>query len=182
MLTSLLHKYHLRKYTRLRKDMRYYALVRRWLLDHSPGNLLVDVGSRGTDIATQGDFARRIALDRVECQPTKSVEAVRADWLTWTPPVRASVVTCLQVLEHLPDEVVGRFARKLLDYADVALVSVPYMWPKGACKYHVQDPVSLDMLLQWMDCPPARYEIIEDNGRQRLIAEFYSEMRGLPNV
>lgn len=39
----------------------------------------------------------------------------------------ADVVTCYQVLEHIDDDNVGIFAKKLINDGRIAVVSVPYM-------------------------------------------------------
>lgn len=162
--------------------MRYYALAARWISEHAPASTLMDVGNGGADVIAAGVFSRRIALDREPLAPRHGIEAIEADWLTWTPTVRPDVITCLQMLEHLPDGEVEASARKLLENADVVIVSVPHNWPKGQCAEHFQDPVSLEKLCRWMGRAPDRYEIVSDNGRERLVAEFRAPGVSAPEV
>ena len=61
------------------------------------------------------------------------------------------------MLEHVPDP--ARFAAKLLDLADVLVVSVPYRWPASAAEDHLHDPVDYAKLSVWMG-RPANYHIV----------------------
>ena len=53
------------------------------------GDLLLDIGSGSTPIASWGQFAYRIALDiRPHKGRLPGVEYVYSDWMTWEPPRR----------------------------------------------------------------------------------------------
>lgn len=59
------------------------------------------------------------------------------------------IVTCLQVLEHVPNA--RAFARRLLDLGKIIVVSVPYQWTVNPrTRGHIHDPVSYDKLTEWM--------------------------------
>ena len=57
------------------------------------------------------------------------VSGFTADFLTWEAGRRFDIVTCLQVLEHVP--AADLFARKLLTMSDIVVVSVPFEWCEG---------------------------------------------------
>ena len=68
--------------------------------------------------------------------------------------------TCLHVLEHLREP--APFARRLLELGRLVLVSVPYRWPAGATKGHVNDPVDLDKLTAWFGRAPNYHFIVHE--------------------
>jgi Sulfotransferase family len=138
---------------------------------------LIDVGSWNTSIAEELDWIPdRVALDLRQPYSSKAVRGVKADFLQFEPERRFDFALCLQVLEHIPDA--ARFARKLQEVADRVLVSVPYEWPKGTCRYHCQDPVDERKLADWFGREPDYRIVVEEplqNGRtnRRLIAYFH---------
>lgn len=161
-----------RDYWEARKNYRYYARVRAVLDELSPALSLLDVGSGPTPIATWGEFQERFSVDvRNDRAPGENVIHSVCDWLDFDA-AHYSVVTCLQCLEHIPDETVVPFARKLLRHGDTVIVSVPYMWRKGLCKGHLQDPVSLKKVTGWIGREPDHWEKVEDGGNCRLICVY----------
>lgn len=120
-----------------------------------------------------GSFSRRTVVNK---QPMDveypGANVVIGDWLKVAVAVH-TVVTCCQVLEHISDQSVRRFAKKLMGAAEVSLIiSVPYMWPKGRCIHHQQDPISFAKLERIMDAPASRYVFCTDNHSKRLVAEY----------
>lgn len=162
-----------------RKHMRYYAEVRAMLEALSPAGSLLDVGGWDTPVATWGTFARRYTCDLARDPKFNGVRSHVGDFLTWTPPERMSVATCLQVLEHLPDGTVNRFARRLLAAADVVIITVPYLWP-GTEPSHFQDPISHEKLARIMGREPDRSQVIMDGKRGRIVALYRTEQGGWP--
>ena len=80
----------------------------------------------GALAAADGLFERRVAVDPNSLpEPGPGLERHEVDWLEYEHEERATVTTCLQCLEHLPDDVVVPFGRKLLLSADRVIVSVP---------------------------------------------------------
>ena len=161
------------QYWQARQHLNYYTRVRQGMEEAGRGDLLLDVGSGSTPIASWGQFARRIALD---IHPYKArlpgVEYVCSNWLEWEPPAKPDLIVCCQVLEHLPDDIVVPFARRLLD-ARRSIISVPYHWPVGFCEYHLQDPVTLEKFLGWMGREPFRLDVDVDHADvRRLVAEY----------
>lgn len=152
-----------------RAGMKYYQAVRALLETLSPGESLLDVGGWDTPVATWGTFARRYTCDAGLDPKLPGVISHVGDFLNWEPPERMSVVTCLQVLEHLPDRTVQRFGAKLRQAGAVVIVSVPFCWPKGGEPSHLQDPIDARKLAGFMGGPPRKAEIIQDGRRQRIV-------------
>lgn len=161
------------QYWQERKDLNYYKCVRQWMEEAGRGDLLLDIGSGSTPLAGWGEFAHRIALDiRPHKARLPGVEYVYSDWMTWEPPATPDLIVCCQVLEHLPDDIVMPFARRLLN-AKRSIISVPYHWPVGFCEYHRQDPVTLEKFVGWMGREPFRVHVAVDHADVcRLVAEY----------
>src|SRR5690606_16439743 len=98
------------------------------------------------------DVPNRTSLDLVEPYRADGITSVVSDFLAWEPDRRYDLVLCLQVLEHVRDA--KSFARKLLRTGRIVLVSVPYRWPAGVSKNHVQDPVTIEKLVDWFGRMP----------------------------
>jgi Sulfotransferase domain len=166
-------------YWRKRKGMMYYEYIRTLATPLARGaKSLIDVGSHSTSIAEEFDWIpERVALDLRTPYASETVRGIKADFLRFTPERRYDFALCLQVLEHVPEA--GAFARKLLAVADRVLVSVPYRWPEGQCKFHCQDPVDEAKLAGWFGREPDYQIIVEEPFRERdksrrLIAYFHS--------
>lgn len=167
-------------YWESRRNFGYYVLVKAWLdalnmshyFEHGEQGSLLDVGCLDTLTATWGEFDKRYTVD-IEHDPQLSgVTSFVADFMTWQPPHHMSVVTCLQVLEHLPNEVVFEFGAKLRAISDYTIVSVPFMWKAGDVEGHVQDPIDLLKLSQIMGDFPSEYAIVLDTKRLRIVARW----------
>ncbi len=159
-------------YWESRKRMKYYAYIQSILKD-TRGDIILDVGGQDTPMALQGDFKRRLVVDiKLPTHPLPGVEYYAADFLKWEP-VKADVVLCLQVLEHLADDVVVDFTQKLFDVAQrQVIISVPYKWPVESCKYHKQDPADTAKLRSWTRRNPSIARVITDDNCQRLICVY----------
>lgn len=161
-----------RNYWTSRQRLRYYRVVMRWLSRLGSGRLLLEIGGANTPVVTWGQFDQRIAIDASSPYFGEGVSAYKQDWMDFVMRGNATVTTCLQVLEHLPDDRVVPFARKLLAHTEWAIISVPYLWPKGLCKHHLQDPVSRETLIGWCGRKPVRSRIVQDGRLKRLVALF----------
>jgi hypothetical protein len=75
----------------------------------------------------------------------------------------------LQVLEHLENP--AEFAQKLFQSGQTVIISVPYKWPSGIQKNHVQDPVDEQKLKCWTGRDAIELLIVCDR-RERLIAVY----------
>jgi radical SAM protein with 4Fe4S-binding SPASM domain len=173
-------------YWSARRHLRYYEVVRRCLEEAGPGRILIDVGSHETPVVTFGRFARRIAVDSCRCGEYPGVEAHVADWMDFELGERASVITCLQVLEHLSDAAAGPFARKLLSSAEIVIVSVPYLWPAGQDADHLQDPMDEAKLATIMGREPSESAVVAEHPTQlshrRLVAVYRRPAAHEPSV
>ncbi len=166
-------KGHKTSYWQRRLDLYYYQVVRDWIQEYSPGDLIMDIGARDTPLVSCGEFKRRVMLDiKPFPKSIEGVEQICANWLEYQPDQMADLVLCLQVLEHLPDHIVKPFARKLVQAGKMVIISVPYMWDPGTCSVHLQDPVDLKKLVGWVGYEPLRYRIEDRDKHQRLIAVF----------
>lgn len=156
-------------YWQRRKSMRYYAEVLRLARCYAPAaESVLDVGPNGTPLVCELDWIpSKTAIDLVS-RPIPGTTCLQGNFLKYRPARPFDLVLCLQVLEHIRPA--GEFAQKLLATGRLVIVSVPYRWPVGACKYHVQDPVDEDKLRGWLQQPFLDHCIIRDDGRERLIA------------
>ena len=159
-------------YWEARRHMRYYRQVLEFAQRHAPaGGSVIDVGGRDCEYIAWFDwFQRKVVLDLKPPPPQPGVETVAGEFLAWQPAEPFDLVLCLQVLEHLVDP--APFCRKLLRSGHVVIISVPYRWPQGSCKYHVQDPVDEGKLLAWAGQPVVEQAIARDGTRERLVAVF----------
>ncbi len=159
------------EYYKKRKDMNYYKAVLA-IVKALPYRSILDVGSRRSPVLEALPPSKeRVTLDKVAVKSTPGVRHIIADFFSWTPDRVYDLVLCLQVLEHL--EQPAPFLQKLFATGTNVIVSVPYRWKKGACKYHVQDPVTLAKVIGWAGGRnPLAHWIVEDNGWQRLICLF----------
>jgi len=142
-----------------RSNMMYYKyidiLMKAFAFD---AESILDVGSANTKyIEAFHWIPKKSTLDIKNPYTSANVTAIEADFLTFTPEEKFDIVTCFQVLEHISE--VERFAKKLFEVSDKVLISVPYLWPKGVEKDHVNDPVDTEKLLQWTGRVPS-YSIV----------------------
>lgn len=172
-LRRLLGRDKLNPYWESRKAFRYYAEVIRMARTYAKhANSVLDVGPHDTPFVAELTWIRqKTAIDLYHLPQIKGVHGLRGDFLQFEPATRFDLVLCLQVLEHLDDPT--PFARKLLQTGTTVIVSVPYMWPKGFCEWHVQDPVNETKILTWMGREWLEHSIVEDgDGLRRLVAVY----------
>ncbi len=164
------------EYWASRASFNYYNVVEAWINEQGTGDWIIDVGSRSTPMALKGDFGRRTMID-IEpfTESIDGVELVNADWMEFPIDQKADLVLCLQVLEHLDDELVGPFAKRVIAAGKRSIISVPYRWKEKACATHLQDPVNFDKFIGWTGQMPVKYYIESRDVDQRLIAMFESE-------
>lgn len=158
-------------YWRKRQALTYYQEVIRIAREVAPnGGSVIDIGAHRTQVLQDLPwFSRRVALDRGEIPSQDGVETVRANFHKWTPDRRFDLVLCLQVLEHLKEP--AAFAQRLFETGNKVIISVPYRWPKGTCKEHIQDPVDEEKLREWTGREPTRTHVVTDR-RARIIAVY----------
>lgn len=131
---------------------------------------VIDVGSNGTPTLEwhRKTATHLVSVDLRKPYVAEGVESVKCDFLKYQPNAKFDLVTCFQVLEHVPYP--EAFSRKILDIGKIAVVSVPYKWQKGKCKYHLHDPVDEGKMRNWFGrAPDFSYVATELNTVSRLI-------------
>lgn len=160
-------------YEARRKNLKYYKkcleIIDRVRVSTNL-NSIIDIGGWAGSFVSRTNMNEKVCLDRGQKEPSAAgVKLITEDFLTWTPDKKYDMCTCLQVLEHIQDEHVSGFAEKLFTCSPRVLISVPYMWSHGSCKYHYQDPVDEKKLFKWTKRHPVESILVEDNNRRRLI-------------
>jgi hypothetical protein len=160
------------KYWQTRCGFQYYYEALRLCRKHAgEAKSVLEVGPRDTHFLDWVDWVpRKVAIDRYFQPEILDAESIQGNFLNWSLTDSFDLTVCLQVLEHL-EEVVP-FARKLRQTCYILVVSVPYKWPAGYCKWHRQDPVDLPKLVQWLGQPPLEFTIANDCGADRLVGVF----------
>jgi hypothetical protein len=162
------------RYWRKRKDAIYLfaarLICRRYC--ESPKSVM-DVGSNKTPILEwhRETATRLVSLDIRRPYVAPGVESLTCDLFDYRVDEPFDLVTCFQVLEHVPDP--AAFARKLKELGRVLVVSVPYNWKKGKCKSHLHDPVDQAKMHNWFEREPDfSYIARELNNVGRLIQVY----------
>lgn len=160
-----------------RQHYSYYAAIQQMLTDCGSQQSLLDIGSMDTPVATWGNFATRYTIDPRPRNPLPHVTAVVGSWPDDLEllPSRLSVITCLQVIEHVEN------TRRMCDAMFAAatncvIISVPYEWPAKACHYHVHDPIDEAKLVRLVGRVPDESVIVNDDGWRRVIARYGIEV------
>lgn len=174
---NIANNYKSGRYWNNRMDLMYYSyvdyIVRTVARD---ANSMIDVGTAQCPYLEWFDWIeKKVSFDIVDPYRSKTVEGVQGDLLSHDfKGASFDVVTCLQVLEHVPDA--KTFARKLFDLGKTVIISVPYKWPKSAADDHVHDPVDEKKLERWTDQKPNFQQVIQEPFRgkvgRRLIAVY----------
>jgi hypothetical protein len=155
-----------------RKNLHYYSKVVELAREFAPdATTVLEVGPRDTPFLEQFEWIpSKTTIDRYFQPVVRGATNLQGDFLKFEPQHLFDLVLCLQVLEHL--ESPQLFAQKLLDTGKIIIISVPYKWRAGYCKWHVQDPVDDDKLLTWTNRQWLRRVVVADDGIDRLIAVF----------
>lgn len=137
---------------------------------------LLDVGSGNCPYLEWFDWIeRRISVDINEPYNSPRVEGIRGDARDIDFGEGFDLVTCLQVLEHVPDA--SSLGRRLLDLGRCVIISVPHRWPADPpVPGHVHDPVDYEKLTGWMRREANYREVVREpfSGKRgaRLIAVY----------
>lgn len=162
-----------------RMDMMYYAYVDYILRTVARNaNSMIDIGTANCPYIEKCHWIdERVSFDRVPPYSSPQVTGIEGDFLTHEFDRTFDVVTCLQVLEHVPKP--RRFARKLLSLGKLVVVSVPYRWPTMAADDHVNDPVTHVKMKRWFGRKPNYKIVAQEPFRgvvgQRLICVYDTE-------
>jgi hypothetical protein len=145
---------HIAQYWERRQNLLYYNVVRVLAQALSKdARSILDVGSAACPYLDWfPHVAERVSVDLNHPYDGPGVVAIKGDFLTWQPQQSFDVVTCLQVLEHVPRA--DLFATKLLSAGTIVIVSVPYRWGKGRTGSHIHDPVDREKLRGWFGREP----------------------------
>jgi len=163
-------KHHSHTYYNTRKAYHYYKKVKE-ILNGIHFTSIIDIGSRKSPVMEHlGSSIHKTMLDIKPMPPMPGVELITADFYKWTPSKTYDVILCLQVLEHLSRP--ATFAKKLFQTGKHVIISVPYKWPKGSCKYHVQDPINEAKIHGWTGRDPDYEYIIRDDARERIVCVY----------
>jgi len=138
-------------YFEKRRHYPYYKYVRTLLgILSCNAKSVCDVGSNGTDMISWLPCQEKVSIDLCNPLYADGVQSIKADFLDYDFSRKFDIVTCFQVMEHIADEQIHDFANKLVAITEhLLIVSVPYKWAKGFCKYHKQDPVDESKLAEW---------------------------------
>ncbi len=162
------------RYWAARQDLLYYQVVRVLAqgLSKEAASIL-DVGSAACPCLDWfPHIEKRVSVDLYNPYDGPGVVPIRADFLEWQPEHAFDVVTCLQVLEHVPRA--DLFAKKLLAAGSVVVISVPYKWPEWRMGSHVHDPVDQQKLRDWFGrAPNFEYLCKEVVGDSRRLVQVY---------
>lgn len=165
------------KYWRDRKDSVYLHVARQICLKYGhQAKSVIDIGSNATPTLEwhRASADRLVSIDLRKPYAGEGVESLKLNFYDFEPAEPFDMATCFQVLEHVPDP--HRFAQKILEVSRLAVVSVPYNWARGKCKWHPHDPVDEAKMLQWFGRPPLfRYIAKELNGVRRLIVVYRND-------
>lgn len=152
---------------------------RKAILEHvrrlaDPRYSILDIGSAGCDTCNHGAYGTRHA---VNLHPLDSVPpGIRHFYGAWPkidlPLRKYDVVVCSQVIEHLRDEEMAPFVQRLHSDSNHLIVSVPYLWEKGKCLGHLQDPIDLVKFVRLLEKNPVEIATVADKGFMRLVAYF----------
>jgi hypothetical protein len=166
-------------YWHKRQSELYYKVFRVLVegLGKDAGSML-DVGSAGCPYLDWFDFIPdRASMDLHKPYMAPGIRTFTGDFLKWEPDKTYDLVSCLQVLEHVPDA--GAFAQKLLQCGKIVIVSVPYKWRKGDVVYHVHDPVDETKMQRWFGRKPNyQYNCQEvESSVSRIIQVYETEQK-----
>ena len=164
-----------RPYWDSRKHFRYVLYVQELVRILEPdAKSAIDVGARDTPIMEGFDWIEdRSTLDYSNPYSSERVKGISANFFEFDSPKHYDLALCLQVLEHVQDAV--SFAQKLFQIADRVMITVPYKWPAGANKWHVQDPVDFNKLHSWTGREPLISAVIQERQGSRRILAYYRQ-------
>lgn len=174
--TTVSGNYQSGKYWEVRSDLMYYRYVDFMVrVLGSNATSLIDVGTGNCPYLEWFSWIeRRVSIDIKGPYESSGVEGIEANVLDHLFKHKFDLCLCLQVLEHVPDP--KRFARRLLELADIVIITVPFDWPKGQTKGHLNDPVNLRTLTKWVGRTPNFSTVVTEPFRykkhQRLLAVY----------
>jgi hypothetical protein len=145
-----------------RSDLIYYKYVDYIVrVIGSKAKSIIDVGSGNSPYLEWFDWIEeKVSIDIRAPYSSSRVQSITANILDYDFKNKYDICMCLQVLEHVQDPF--PFAQKLFELSDTVIISVPYKWPEGEAKGHVQDPVDEEKLEQWTGRKPNFRVVIQE--------------------
>ncbi len=161
-------------YWNARTDLLYYQYFRYFVRCLGPNaKSMIDIGSGNAPYLEWFDWiGDRVSFDKAHPYRSDNVTGMEGDLFTMDFGRKFDLVTCMQVLEHIPDA--PRFAERLMGLGDLLLVSVPYKWPKGHTRGHVNDPVDEKKLARWFGREPNYSLIVREPFVKRAGARLFA--------
>lgn len=167
------------RYWRKRMDLLYYRYID--YIVRAAGRdarSLLDVGTGNCPYLEWFDWIdTRYSVDIKRPYRSASVTGLQGDIYKLDLPTPFDIVTCLQVLEHVPDA--AAFGKHLLTLGDLVVISVPFRWPAGRAKNHIHDPIDYRKLTEWMGREANYRIVIEEPFRKafgkRMIALYHKD-------
>ena len=161
-------------YWKRRSDLLYYQYFRYMIRCIGPNaQSMVDVGSGNSAYLEWFDWIpERISVDIQTPYNSPTVRGVEADIQSWRIDKPFDICSCMQVLEHVPEA--EPFARRLLELGNLVLISVPYKWPVGQTKGHVNDPVDLEKVTAWFGRAPNYHLVVREPFQAKKSARLFA--------
>lgn len=149
-------------YWRNRTDLLYYQYMRYIIrCIATDATSIIDVGSGNSPyLEWFGWIPEKVSVDLKVPYSSEKVTPITGNILDLSFEKKYDILTCMQVLEHVPEPT--RFARRLTDLSDLLLISVPHKWPKGSVKSHVNDPVTLEDVIAWFGRKPNYHLVVRE--------------------
>lgn len=161
-------------YWRKRSDLLYYQNFR--FLVRCIGRdarSMVDVGSNKSPYLEWFDWIPdRVSVDLEKPYQSEAVKGIEGNIFDLKFEQPFDLCSCMQVLEHVPEP--EPFARRLLELGRTLLVSVPYRWPRGSHREHVNDPVDLEKLELWFGRKPNYHLVVQEPFAGRTGARMFA--------
>lgn len=154
-------------YWQPRSDLIYYQYFRYMVrcVGHEARSML-DVGSGNSPYLEWFDWIPdRVSIDIQTPYSSAAVRGIEGDIFDFKPAAPYDLVSCMQVLEHVREP--APFAQRLLELGRLVLVSVPYKWPAGITKGHVNDPVDLAKVVRWFGRKPNYHIVVTEPFQHR---------------
>ena len=167
-------------YEERRKDMEYYKdslnIIEK-IRNQNKSESIIDIGGWAGSFVSRTAINEKVCLDiEPKTESNDNVRNIIHDFLTWKPDKKYDIAICMQTLEHMPDNKVAIFAKKLFEISEHVVISVPYMWKRGQSPNHLQDPVNENKIYGWTGRQPTNTHISTDKKMQRIIC-YYDESK-----
>lgn len=168
--TKSKEKSYNRNYVSSRKEFKYYQIVKDIIkILANKNKTILDIGSCGVDLISEYLFKKRVSVSLSGPISNDKVDGYEMDFFDYEIKNKFDIITCCQVVEHV--DRAKDFVQKILNSSKVSIISVPYKWEKGKCKYHVQDPVDEEKMYSWTGKKPVFSFYIKD-GLWRMICVY----------